>query len=233
MRLKGGIVAAVLTIITLTATGAGAADWADEANNVDRDAARDLLTAAFPAGYTDGTETYPVICDPTGTVCTHDDGTGFGPIPYGPVWVEECEVIEYDPSYVQITEHYDTTGDGIEDAYQVVPYDVPEGSVVVSDVTEFVAGKQGTVWLTWNLGSGETDRVPFDCKPDEPTTTTTSTTISTTSTIQEPTTTTTVAAVPAGATLPETGANLFLAVTGLVALAAGGALLTGLRYRTR
>jgi hypothetical protein len=99
---------------------------------------------ATPTGYTDGTETYPYICTDDHTVCTNEDGTGFGPIPYGPVWVTECEVIEFDPpTIVWVTIHVDYGADGTVDTYRVVPYERTTPAVVESDITDLLADHTG------------------------------------------------------------------------------------------
>lgn len=110
-----------------------------------------------------------------GTSYTGDQD--YGPIPYGPVFTEDCKTVELDPpSYVWVTLHFDY---GDETAHDVFPYEPEPTNLVTRNIASFVEGKVGELWGTWNLGTGETARVPFDCVPDAPetTTTTTSTTV--------------------------------------------------------
>lgn len=34
---------------------------------------------------------------------------------------------------------------------------------------QYLDGHAGTIWLTWNIGTGDTAHVPYDCRPPDPT----------------------------------------------------------------
>lgn len=111
-----------------------------------------------PNGYTTGNETYQT-----------NDGKGFGPIPYGPEWVEECKTIKFDPpddppSFVKVTVHNIVGGE--QDGYHVVNYNhLPGQNYDTDGIEDLVAGKQGHLNLSWNIGSGLTHDLAYDCRP--------------------------------------------------------------------
>lgn len=190
-----------------------------------------------PDQYTDGTETYPPnVCIPNTDVCTAADGTGFGIIPYGPEWVEECEVIEFDPpTIVWVTIHIDYGPNGTEDEYLVVPYERTTPAVVEANIKELIDGFAGEVYLTWNFGSGETAHLSFDCVPEIATTTTTAPSASTTtsSTIGNDNAESTTTTIETIDILPVTGSSSStgpLAIIG-IGIVSGGLLLA--RYGRR
>jgi hypothetical protein len=136
---------------------------------------------ATPPHYTDGT--------------TFDGQTNFGPPPLAPAFSTSCGIAIVDPaSFVFVTLHfvYGTTAPTAgavpvhDDAALVVNYVGSAPGTFDVDVTSFVAGQQGFLAYTWNIGTGVTAWVPFSCTPP-----TTSTSIATEgSTTIEPTTTT-------------------------------------------
>lgn len=130
-------------------------------------------------------------------------GPDWGPVPYYD-WRDECQIIEVDPPhYVWVTAHFDFGDDGVVDDYIVFPYEYDEAGVVSVDVESIVAGESGSWWATWNIGLDSTPRkVPFDCRPEEPTDTTTTTT-TTTVAVEVTTTTSTTSPTPDTVTVPE------------------------------
>lgn len=112
--------------------------------------------STFPNGYTTGSETYE---------------TNYGPVPYGPVFIDDtCDIIKFDPedppSFVKVTVHVDTTGDHVDEGYHVVNYNHEPGLNYDTDsIADLTTGHAGAVALSWNIGSGLTAWVPFDCRP--------------------------------------------------------------------
>lgn len=158
----------------------------------------------------------------------YTDGTTFqGSVNYGPPPViekqEECGVWLLDPpTYTYLTVHF--IENGVEFASQVVPYFAQNGSIP-SDVSSIVTNHEGTAYLTWNIGTGQSPTIKFNCVPPSTTSTTISTTTtlqptttssssSTTSTttgsasVEDPSTTTTVAPFQDAGQLPKTGSGL-------------------------
>jgi hypothetical protein len=169
-----------------------------------------LLLLAAPAQatqphYTDGT--------------TFDGQTNFGPPPLSPAFSTSCAVAIVDPaSFVFVTLHfvYGTTAPTPgavpvhDDASDVVNYVGSVPGTFTVDITSFVAGQQGFLAYTWNIGTGVTAWVSFNCTTP-PSSTTTSIATEGSTTI-EPTTTTTVG--PAGSTVaPPTSSSTIAGVT--------------------
>jgi len=129
---------------------------------------------ALPAFYTDGT--------------TFGGDVNNGPPPLDPAFETPCAEAIVDPpaTYVFVTLHfvYGTTMPAAtvpvhEDAADVVNYHGSAPGTFLVDVSSFVDGKAGFVAYTWNIGTGVTAWVPFDC-----------TTPASSSTTTEPSTTT-------------------------------------------
>lgn len=170
------------------------------------------------------------------TEAHYSDGTTFqgsvnyGPPPIAPHWDSECHELIIDPiHYVWVTEHFKFS-DGTE-GHIVLPFDRdPVTHEVKVDITDIVKGKAGETWTTWNIGTGKTTSLSFDCVVHEPTTTTTEEATTTTSTTvqkvccasQVSATTSTTQATTAS-TLPFTGSH----GTGPTAAIGGGSLLVG------
>jgi len=208
---------------------------------------------AAEVGYTDGTQCQGPFCPG-------------GPPPLDPVWAkgQECKIDIIDPlSFVYVTEHfvYGTTPPPagvvpvVADASAVFRYQgVAPGQFAV-DISTLVAGKQGFRADTWNIGTGVTAWVPFDCAIAETTTSSSSTTTtsiggetsttsssstttsieplgSTTTSIEPLSSTTTVAGASASSgSLPITGGGRGIIAAALVTLGAGVALVVGTKRR--
>jgi hypothetical protein len=194
---------------------------------------------AVPAHYTDGS--------------TFQGETNFGPPPLPPAFSTACETAIVDPpTFVFVTLHfvYGTTAPTAgavpvhDDAADVVPYVGGAPGTFLVDVSAFVAGKVGFLAYTWNIGTGVTTWLPFDCTPPASSTTTSianegttvqsSTTTSiaplgSTSTSFDPSTTS-IATSPTGEQLPFTGGDteplVFVAV---LLLATGGVMVARAR----
>ncbi len=145
---------------------------------------------ALPAHYSDGT--------------TFQGAINFGPPPVAPRWEEECKILVVDPTvYTWVTQHFDFNDDGTEDAYLVLPFvRDPATNELNVDVSSIVDGHAGVTWTTWNIGTGQGTKVPFDCTT--PATTTTSTTVAPTTSTTEPATTTTISGEGSTTTEPAT-----------------------------
>ncbi len=131
----------------------------------------------------------------------------------------------------------------------VVNYKASVPGTFLVDVSSFVAGKQGYLAYTWNIGTGVTTWVPFDCTASSTTTSTATEPASVASTTTVKATTTTLG--PTGSTvttdpgststtvaagtqeLPFTGGNTGPLVAIAVAMVASGALLISRKSRTR
>ena len=125
---------------------------------------------AVPAHYTDGT--------------TFGGKTNFGEPPMNPHFVVggNCRTDVIDPpSFAFITEHfvYGTTPPpaGVvpvhDDRSIVVPYRSGAPGTVTVNISAEVQGNQGFWADTWNLGTGVTAWVPFDCRDPASSTATT------------------------------------------------------------
>ena len=200
---------------------------------------------AIPAHYTDGT--------------TFASKTNFGPPPMNPHFSADgnCTTDVIDPpTYVFITEHFvygaSSPPAGVvpvhDDASLVVPYTGGAPGTFTVNIAAEVHGKKGFRADTWNIGTGVTAWVPFNCTdPSEDTTTTTaleaagSTTIPptamTSSTIDGAGSTTTpptkVPVSSATGRLPFTGGYTGTLMFAAAAIIAAGALLTSRKSRRR
>jgi hypothetical protein len=194
---------------------------------------------ATPPHYTDGT--------------TFDGQTNFGPPPLAPAFSTPCGVAIVDPaSFVFVTLHfvYGTTAPTPgavpvhDDASDVVNYVGSVPGTFTVDVTSFVAGQQGFLAYTWNIGTGVTAWLSFDCTTPPSSTTTTSvqtegsttlepTTTTTTvgpngSTVEPPTSSSTIAGATSSGQLPFTGGD-----NGPLAIIAAVLIATGTLFATR
>lgn len=187
---------------------------------------------AVPAHYTDGT--------------TFEGPTNYGPPPLAPRWAGtpcESNLIIDPPSFVWITEHAGTSypTDGTEFASQVVNYHgVAPGTFQVPGA--WLEGHRGQLALTWNIGTGESQPLTFDCIP-APSTTSTSSSTTTSTAPPAPSTTSTSPSTPStpstsiristptAAQLPFTGSSTGpLLAIGAIVLSAGAALIGGSRH---
>jgi len=114
-----------------------------------------------------------------GTFCEGPFCGGPNPPPANPYFAEgqECKIDVIDPpSFVYVTEHfvYGTTAPvaGVvpvtDDASAVFPYHGVAPGTFTVDIESYVAGRQGFRADTWNIGTGVTAWVPFDCRPKCP-----------------------------------------------------------------
>ncbi len=194
---------------------------------------------AVPAHYTDG--------------ATFQGKANYGPPIKPPSFKESCRTLYVDPpGYVWVTIHfvYGATPPPSnltpvhDDASAVVDYPGAAPGTFWVDVSQSVEGKRGWLALTWNLGTGVTAWVPFDCRDPAPS----PTTIAAEGTTVDPSSTTTATAgVPVSSTaptatatatvvrstgqLPFTGGYTETLMFTAIGLVAAGALLA--RRRTR
>ncbi len=194
---------------------------------------------AVPAHYTDGS--------------TFDGNTNFGPPAAAARVLDRLRNGDRRPAVIRVRHpplrlRHDRADTGAvpvhDDAADVVPYVGGAPGTFLVDVHSFVAGKVGFLAYTWNIGTGVTTWLPFDCTPPASSTTTSiasegttvqsSTTTSiaplgSTSTSFDPSTTS-IATSPTGEQLPFTGGDtepmVFVAV---LLLATGGVMVARAR----
>jgi hypothetical protein len=149
---------------------------------------------------------------------TFSGPTNFGPPPMPAKWQDPCDILLIDPpTFVFITVHATDEGHGGPDLDEIVgseydsavfPYTSHAPGMVAVNVHDLVDGHKGVIILTWNIGTGMSVPMDFDCKPPASTTTTTTSTTTVTSPPQcllpEGCTTTTTAA-PVATTVPHAG----------------------------